>query len=107
MSSSAVTSGGSPGSSGPLAKHKSIIGSEGCVCSVMRTLWDLLSGWDMGPGREADTGAGAGVPEPRCSEHGLEGSGLLVATPPWSSLPAPREGATSGGRSRASKPALL
>ena len=65
-------------------------------------------GGTWAPGGRPALALGAGVPGSRCSEHSLEGAGLQVATPPGPSWwPVPGEGATAGGRSRASKPALL
>ena len=54
---------------------------------------DHLSCWEMGPRRRPALALGAGMLGSRCSEQGLEGTGLQVATPPcrlW--LPAPGGG---------------
>ena len=48
----------------------------------MRTLWDLLMVWDVGPRREADTGAGARGSGAQALRAWTGGAGLLVATPP-------------------------
>ena len=55
---------------------------------------DLLSGWDIGPGREAGTGSGSrdfGVQVLRARP----GGGGAPGGHPWSSPSAPGEGATT------------